>query len=343
MNAQAGGNSKAGGIANWDAREYLKELDAQFVRYSRGFLRCRPERWFPGFAAHWLPLGHSLGVEFKCQEVKPTLELPADFSNGFVASIDDEPLAIVFDAESAQLLSSGLTPGANAIARKVGLEYIARRILGSLNMSWSGSENSAVQFESDMDPRTIRPVAAVKLVFVIDNKPCTAWFLLGKLAVERFDGLWRKQINANQRAKDEQSQLDIELGFLTLPPTMLGGYLKPGTEIDLETPVSNNVNFLLNGDPWCEGLLLRTAENFVISVAADEELSNESPEGTVRFSVVLGGVKVNQGLLNEIAQPGAYLDTKLALGDQVQLMVRGEVVGTARLKVYEHRLAIKVD
>ena len=49
-------------LGGWDPQRALRKIDPAEVRYSRGFLRCRPEKWFPGCATPVLPRAHSLGV-----------------------------------------------------------------------------------------------------------------------------------------------------------------------------------------------------------------------------------------------------------------------------------------
>ena len=117
-----------GGLVVWDARRYLRSVGSLEVRLSRGFLRCRPEKWFPGLAGHWLPLIHSLGIELKIQEIKPVLTLPAGLSFGYCGSVDDEPFGVFGDHEGVRAILAAVGGAVVPQAGEVLAEYLARRL-----------------------------------------------------------------------------------------------------------------------------------------------------------------------------------------------------------------------
>ncbi len=133
-------------LTPWEPQRYLRRVSAQQVKFARGFLRCRPERWFPGFAAQWLPLAHSLGIELRIVEVQPFMGVPRGLDHGYCATVDGEAMAILLDIASAKVLRDAFVPGAPDSSHPVMIEYLARRLLSSLALSWSGPQASAVRF-----------------------------------------------------------------------------------------------------------------------------------------------------------------------------------------------------
>jgi hypothetical protein len=97
-------------IGIWNPGEELASIDALTERYSRGFLRCAPARWFPGLPTQWLPLLKHFGIEIQSVQVRPSLYRERDFRHSFVASMDGELLAIGFDAEATQAICSRVIP-----------------------------------------------------------------------------------------------------------------------------------------------------------------------------------------------------------------------------------------
>ena len=73
----------------WVPQQTLRMYDSDQVRFSGGFLRSRPERWFPGFSAHWLPLAHALGIEAQLVEIKPLLIVPPALEYLYAGEIGD--------------------------------------------------------------------------------------------------------------------------------------------------------------------------------------------------------------------------------------------------------------
>lgn len=337
-----GQDSAAGVIAEWNPVQYLREVDPQVVRYSRGFLRSRPERWFPGFAAQWLPLAHSLGVELKKLEVKPVIGVPRGHSYGYVASVDDEPLAVVFDEDAATVIANGLVPNSKAAARRIALEYSVRRFIRSLALSWSSGQASVIRYEPEMAADTVRETAGIKITGSINGTQVVLWVLLGRMLVEKFDGLWRRQLLANSPQREGSMRLAVELAHLTVPPTALGDYLRSGTDIDLEVPAGDEAVLLLNEEPAFQVRLYRSGTAFAFEVQPGSTVTQTLPEGTNRLSVQLCALSIESSLLVELGQPGAMMDSGVALTDQVALSVGGEQVGRARLRVYQGRLAITV-
>jgi flagellar motor switch/type III secretory pathway protein FliN len=329
-------------LTTWDPRRSLKKVDSQEAKLSRGFLRCRPEKWFPAFPAHWLPLAHSLGVDFKMLEVKPALSLPKGLATGFYCSVDDEALGIFLDDISAGVVLEAVVPGGSSEASGVVAEYLARRLLVSLESSWSGPESSVVRFESEKDAFTIDPAGVVKINVEVQRSNCAIWLALGKSLVERLDSLWRRQIRSGSRANEGEGDVHLEIAQLAVPPAMLVDYLKPGSVVDLEVPITDQVIIRFAGKPWMPGRLCDIQGRLGFEVVPGPLPANSLPEGTTRLSVAAAVFRMDGMQMAELSQSGAFWDTGVVANDTVAVVINGEKVAEATLCTFEGRFAITI-
>lgn len=341
---QQGTQDESVSLSAWDPARLLRTVDAREARYSRGFLRCKPEKWLPGFPTHWLPLAHSLGLECKALEVKPVLSLPGPrpMEHAFGGTVDGEAVGVYADADSARVLLNAVIPSSLPGGAQVVLEYLARRFLASLAMSWSGPESSVVQFDAQALPREGEIAGVVRFVVSINGEQCQIYLALGRALVERLDGLWRRQVQSTAKAGEGNNQLSIEIAQLAVPPTMLVEYLKTGTVIDLEVPVSDSVTLKLGGKPWQAARVCSADGSIGVETLPGPVSSPLLPEGTTRLSIQFGTLAVDPVIVAELAQPGAIYPTGLPLSDMVQLIINAERVGSATLCTYQGRYAITV-
>ena len=329
-------------LHTWDPGSLLRKISTAEVKWSRGFLRSRPERWFPGFAAQWWPLTHSLGLEVKVSEIKTAISAPAEAALSFVGTVDDEPVAVRFDQAASLAISEAVSPGANEPARGIVLEYIARRILGSLALSWAGPQSSVVRFDTELKASSLKEVGAVRLQLNINGNLATVWISLGQTIVDRLDGLWRRQLHSTVRTSGVE-RVNIEVAQLAVPPAMLGDYTRPGTVIDLEIPVSEKVGLRIGERPWLQAKLFAVDGRFGIETLPGVAPLPAIPEGSTRLVVAFDAISLDANLMAELAQSGAMYSTNLALSPEVQLQVRGEEVARGTLCTYEGRFAVSVS
>ncbi len=337
MSSSAG---DTGMMQPWEPARVLRRVSAEQVRYSRGFLRCRPERWCPGFAGQWLPLTHSLGVEVKVIEVRSQLALPAGLETGFVGSVDGESMSLLVDDESARTLLETLIPGAEPLAGRELLEYLAIRFLGSLARSWSGPESSIVRFESEQDPLTVPVTGAIRIGVMLNGNPVQVWLGLGRQAVERLDGLWRRQIRSSARQEEARISLALEIGVLDVPPAKLREAVNAGEPLSLTGSAGDQVTVR---SPDRGAFLARLCD-------CDDRLALEVLPGGVppvgaaaRMSVEFGTITLDVGSFSELTQPGAMLGTDLPLSSQVTLRASGQSVGVGRLCSFGGRMAVQIE
>ena len=342
-------------IVAWDANKYLRRLDPEDVKYSRGFLRCHPERWFPGIAASWVPLFHSLGIDVRVAEVRPLRRGPGELEFQFYGRVGDEGLGVGFDNQSASVLGEAIVPGAVNGIRGVVVEYIARRLLNSLANGWSGSLLGPIQFDALRSQPFSQAVGVVKVSLVISGAQIAIWLYLGSGLADELDGLWRRQLSSTARGSEfrgfssstgniESSSIEvqIELAQLAVPPSVIGDYVRSGTVVDLEVLISDNVNLKIATKPWLPAQLRTVDRLFGLEIVAGSITPHTIASGMTRISVELPPFKLQSETLAEFSQVGALMITPHAVGNSARLVIHGEEVAKCQLGVYEGRFAVTV-
>lgn len=329
-------------LSLWEPAKYLRHFGAHQARLSRGFLQSKPAKWVPGFAMQWVPLAHSFGIDLRIKQVEPCIQAARQAGPAFSGTVDDEPIALLIEQEAAKRLLSTLAPGASAQAQNLLLEYLARRFLSSLALSWSGPESSVVLFDSSISPTHVREAAAVKVDLLLNDNPLSVWVLLGNFLAERLDGLWRRQVRSSVKASEGPLELSLEIAQLAVEPSMLSEYTKSQAVVDLEVAMSERLVLRSKGNAWGVGNLCDVDGKLGVEITDDVIPAPRLPEGTTRMAIEFGRVKLQPSELVELSQKGAIWSSELPCSPLVNLMINDERVGMAELMVYEGRFAIKV-
>lgn len=328
-------------LNEWQPKKILQACSPLEVRYSRGFLRCSPEKWFPSFSMQWLPLVHSLGVELAFLDAKPFIAAKnVEQCFGFVASIDDEPLCIYIDKNSADIVTSYMIPDASGIANEVLLEYLVMRLVTSLAISWSGSESSLIRFESDMLPSSVRTIGTIDLKVSLNGVPICFSIMLGKLLIEKMDLLWRKQLSSS--TVQGSQKIHLEIGHLTVPPSLLADYVKAGIFYDIEIPLSDNINLYIDDKLWANGKLKNVNGNFAVETVALNSSTAKIPVGTTKLAFELGTIELDSKTITELSQVGAIFDYNIKISDEISIVVNGEKVAKGFLRTYRGSFVVSV-
>ena len=330
------------GLTPWSPVQSLREVAADELRFSRGFLRSRPEKWFPGLGAQWLPLAHSLGAEIRVLEVKPTLLAPPDMVLGYAGSLHDFPFGVLADEAGSQTLTTLFCPGGLASGRKAVLEYLARRFVASLAFSWSGGDPRQIFFRPDIDVASIPVVGSVRVTVEAHGRTFKVWLALCEELVGQLDGLWRRQLHSSTRGQAKRVTVAVEVAQLAVPPTVLSEYLRTGAVVDLEIPNSDTATLQLNGQPWLPARIVRSGKNLAVEVVPGPVSNPSLPPGTTRLSIEIASFQLDPDALAELGQVGAMWNTGVGLSDQVALSINSEKVGAAKLCSFQGRLAISV-
>ncbi len=328
-------------LDSWDPTKLLKGVSAHEVNLSRGFLRAQPGSWFPGMLAQWGALFYTFGVEAKVSEIKPVLSIPRGLPYAFGALMDDEPLGVFLDDDSARVILEVLTPESSPGASSVVLEYLVRRLLVTLGQSWSGPSLGNLVYDPDSKIRDAVLHGGIKLGIRVNQQTAIIWIALGPSLVAQFDKLWRKQEGSGAFYQGQQ-ELRIEIAQLGVPPTEIPNYVKPKTVIDLEIPV-NDTAIVRNGSkPLFAARLIDVDGNFGFEVLPGTPPTPVVPEGMTRIGIEILTTNLDGHVLAELQNGGAMFGTETPLDDKVSLVVGGERVARAKLCSFEGRFAVAV-
>lgn len=332
-------------LARWEPQKQLQQLSPAEVEYSRGFLRCAPQQWFPGLAAQWLPLSHALVIELRVAEVKCLLSIPGDVAAriAYQGTVDGEPIALLMDERAAHVILNSASPDGFDVANSVILEYLVRRLLTSLSLSWTASETSVFKFGHLVDPASVEGSGVVKVSVHLNNETCSIWLSLGPRMVERMDGLWRRQlVSRSPRNSESDGDYLIELTQLGVPPAQVAQYVRSGAVVDLEVSVGDR-GMLRRRDGFLLPVRLYGVEG-ELAVEPSQQTANPPAVGSgmTRVSVCFGRVSIDNALFTELQQPGAVWNTRIPLSDNLQMVINGEKVADVLLGIYQGRFAVQV-
>ena len=97
-------------IIEWIPDEVLRKVSSDEIRYADGFLVSKPEKWFPGFSAYWLPIIHSLDIDARFVSTRPVLEVSTEDAHSYVSTLTTEHIGLIIPRDSFLLLSRIIFP-----------------------------------------------------------------------------------------------------------------------------------------------------------------------------------------------------------------------------------------
>jgi hypothetical protein len=329
-------------LGSWDPARVARRIEPIEARLSRGFFRCKPEGWFPGLNAQWFTLAHSIGVELKVQEVRPLPVSQVPQGPIYGGLMDSDLLGLVFEKGAKEILGEIALPDSPQKSHDLVVEYLARRFLATLSQCWSGPKDEPFQYHSNVESLQVRAFGAVKLVALVNGRPITLWVVLGARLVERIDGLWRRQVQMKSRNTFGEGAIHIEIAQLAVPPSLLSEYVKAGTVIDTQVPLSDTVILRVGVRPWLLARLCILSGNWAFEAISSNVPVPGIPEGTTRLSIELGQLGMNPVLYAECGQVGSVLETNIPATNRVNLVINGEKVGEGTLCTYKGGYALSV-
>jgi flagellar motor switch/type III secretory pathway protein FliN len=335
-------------LGPWDPQTSLRRVGKLEADLSRGFLRCQPEKWFPGIGSYWVSLSQTLGAEIRFLEAKPLLGVPYVGNFRYKGSLNGESVQLCLDEEAEAILGGLVLPGVgNNIARNITLEYFARRLLTTLGSAWSGPESSHFQYEGtepiqQQREQTGVETPGVRVSVLVNGRQCGMCITLGPRFVSSLDGLWRRQTHSTAKIVPGTYKLHFEIAQLAVPPAMLADYMRTGTIIDLEVPASDLVTLRVSGQPWLTARLCNIVNQIGFEILPAPVSVPGLPEGTTRVSIEFPSVIVDAALLSELSQQGAIYNSGRALSERVEMVINSEKVADAQLHHYQGRFAITV-
>jgi len=333
----------SGDVESFDWRRVLRSMDPLEARYANGFLRCHPEKWFPGIGARWSPVLSALGSDLRVGEIKPTLVLPDAQAVCFKAILGGETGIVAIDPNSARLIAQEIAPGITKPKdMSVVLEYIVQRFLAIVGMCQASTDVAAVEIDGRCSSSDAKLVGSIKMSFSLNSTPVSVLVGVGEKVADMMDGLWRRQLHSAARASHQPGTLRVEIAQLGVPPQMLTEYLSKGTVIDLEVPVSESVTLRVGHKAFMPARLVEVEGRLGCQVVQGSLTNLAVPDGTSRLSIELASIAADAARLTELSQVGSVLVLDMAPGQQVSIVINQEKVAGAKLCVYQGRFAVEV-
>jgi flagellar motor switch/type III secretory pathway protein FliN len=277
-------------------------------------------------------------------EIKPTLSIPDDSWLCFRGALEDEAIVVAMDRQTAELVIQEVVPNVSgSLQTDLVIEYLIQRFMAILGMSQTASETAgALIFNGRCSPSEVSLMAAVKLSFSLNSSPCSVAVALGQEAVERMDRLWRRQVHSSIRASQESGALRFEIAQLGVPPQLLSEYVTKGTIVDLEVAASDALTLRLGSKLFMPARMIQIDGKLGCQIVSGSAANLPVADGTSRLSVEIASVPVDPGVLAELGQVGAVLNTGRHLDNRVTLNINQEKVADATLCVYQGRYAVEV-
>jgi len=330
-------------LTPWEPNGLLRRVDRREVELSRGFLRSKPERWVPNLMLHWTPLIHSVGADIRIIEVRPILNPPQMAEQGVMLALGKHFIVVGADSSFQSSILDAIVPDSTPKARSVVLEYLGRRLLGSLAISWGGQETGRVRVFGGIQVDSHEYGGAVKIVAMINGRPATLFLFLSGTLVDELDRLWRLELLSLNRAAPSAQKAFFEIAQLAVPPAALSEYLRSGQAVDLDVAMSDNFVLRIGDSTSISARMCEVESNLGCEVVLIKSPPPAFPEGFDRFSVVFGTIDCDSTMIAEWCQPGVVIDTGLPLGDRIELWVNGVKSGKGVLRSYKGRFAVEVD
>ncbi|MGA1190676.1 MAG: hypothetical protein ACO3XO_00195 [Bdellovibrionota bacterium] len=327
----------------WSASEDLLPIRPEVIRFSKGFLRSKPEVWFPGFAAYWLPLFHTFDIHQESIETTPLLDLSAVKGITFYGSLDGEMFSLIVSEALFDFIARVELPAASQTAKHLFIEYFARRFMTSLASSWSAQEGAVFQFHSDLGSPPVHCSAGVRLNFRLNGEMLSLVIGMSQGLLEKMDQLWITQMLRGVVHSRDSAGIRIVFGNTMLVPSEVGEVLSSGQMLPMNSGGSEEVLLLLDDTPWLEGKLWRHEGGIAFETIREVKEGVATEEGMTPVTFELGEIELSGRDIHLLAQPGAIHEfPQIADQPKMHIYVASKKVGEGRLLAYESQLFVKL-
>jgi len=336
------------GFVIWQPDVVLEALSSNDARYSRGFLTKAPLTFFSGLSELWLPLAQSLGCDVRLLSCEASFEAPSNISRLVSFEVKDERAFLAYREDSEFRLSNSAVPGIGESGSDVVLEYLERRLLSALSLSWRGTDELQCFYGRREEIAALDAVGFVHLRFSLDDAPFDLSVGLSRKVLDFLDHSARGDIVQEMRSQgehvvsDQIHSVSVELAELAVPPAMLIDYIRADTIVDLESPSTIDVVIRVDDQLWAEGVLGRFEDSYAVTITSGSPTERSFPEGTTRVRVEVARTELDASGLATHLQSGAVLLCDTVVRPQASLIISGENVARAAIGTIGENFAIQV-
>lgn len=338
----------------WIPENTISKVDAKTVMYSNGFLKAKLENWFPRIALQWEALFKNLNIEFDFISITPEI-LPSFFNIGDVEisgllELRNDYLAIEIPDELKDRIGKIIGISKKSENSTAIEDYLARRLLNSFELSWSGPELTPKFYYSkffDIDnlrslTKDFEFLSRVRVNFNLNSKPQEFIIYFGTVITDVLHSLWLKQLRSRTTQTLRTGDIGIELGSAFVESSEVGKSLKSGAVHRIEKRSIDDVFLLYEGRPWLPAKLYDFNGRFVAKIRAGSAVPEDSKKNLIRLSFEIASVTLDPVAALELNQIGAFLQTEKALASLITIRVNGEVLGRGEVYMVDGSLEVKV-
>lgn len=346
---------QGGNFIPWQVESCLWSPTINEVRLSLGFLRCNPADWFPDLGSKWFPLFHAHGIDVLLRDVKTSLHFPDDLERIAPIEIDGEAGVFGISSQAEMMIAQALAPECEGTGLQVLIEYLQRRLIATLQLSWFSGELLECFFVPSEGTEEVEVVGAIELSLEINNFPLSIWFGIGPRFLERLDSISRQHfipLHLDKGLLEERFNdndivtLTVELAELSIPPALLIDYIRSDTLVCLDTNLSDAVIIKVEGESWARGRVCQFRGRFGVQITTFENqtsyLKKSQSEGMTRVGIEVAQTELDVVTLKEHAQKGAIVLTKTPLHFSARLVIAGEQIANAVVGESDGKMALSI-
>ena len=228
-------------------------------------------------------------------------------------------------------------PNCSENASEIIIEYLERRLLSVVKKTWAGKQGVNCYYISSDKDADVEVIGSIHCQLQINSRPISIWFGIGVRVLSILDQFWLDTVTSKlskdkrEFIQDKDNSVIIEVAELSVPPADLIDYTRSGTLIDLEIPLSSNVNLRMNNGLWLEGKLLCNNSCYAIEVIGSKPKAKKHKKGNTKVQIVLSQFDVDKKTAIIHEQIGSIIQTKTQLNSNAVMFVGGEQVASGLL------------
>ena len=322
---------------NWD----VPEVNPQEVNYFAGFLSSKPDQWFPAFNTHWNNFFKKFSINCEIQSTIPFIGNDAVSNYGWVSHYGNEKIAFVLDSKEAFAASALFQPSITSQYSKVFQEYLVRRFMKSLSLSWAASGEQDLKFDGEGKVFLEDYSAGVRVKAMLNSVPIEFDILVQVNFLNHLDGIWRRQ-TASLVGDSKIGELDLEFTSLNIPVNDVSKYIQGGVEYKIKEVNDHNILLVNGADIVTSAQILNSDGRFAIKILGSENKKRREIDG-VWLSIVIGKFEPTTADIPGLNTPGALIPTGIQASGNVIIKVANEEVAKGQIEKRDNSYYVKVQ
>lgn len=319
----------------------LPDVDSDKLKYSSGFLVSKPQKWFPGLSSYWSPLANLLNIDFQVVSINLNVISDPMLEQSWLARLGEKEVYLNFSNQNADYFASLILQKMDQADsfQPLLLDYLARRILKSICISWTGSDLGQYIYQGAVqEVSSLGLYGVAKISLAINNRECELELCLGQELVELLDGLWRRQTRSLNVNDLETKNSLLEIDRIPCTEEQYETVIEPGTELPLTITSLNQAQVYLSDEEIYPVKLFQNNQQFVVQSSPDLDINKKQG-----LHVCLGEMKIDAHAVYSFGHSGCCVRSNLDLSNELLLLYPKKKPVKAILIQTEQGYAVKVS